>query len=176
QFRSPLGVVDRRGFFPLRTWHGCGRARSLSSPGPGCGPDRAGARPANAVGPTTVSRPEKTPNQHRPLSCTPSSSIASSHDQAKQPKDAVLPLQSGPGGPYLHHQHSTTSRIHNLLHRNSHQRSWRTVIRVTNEIPVAQPLSAPLVAAVTVRSHWARACSSSAVRAILASSEERTPP
>src|SRR5699024_7977295 len=68
--------------------------RSLSSPGPGCGPDRAGARPANAVGPTTVSRPEKTPNQHRPLSCTPSSSIASSHDQAKQPKDAVLLIEA----------------------------------------------------------------------------------
>src|SRR5699024_8244971 len=55
-------------------------------------------RPANAVGPTTVSRPEKTPNQHRPLSCTPSSSIASSHDQAKQPKDAVLLPVAPPRG------------------------------------------------------------------------------
>src|SRR5699024_2036633 len=121
QFRSPLGVVDRRGFFPLRTWHGCGRARSLSSPGPGCGPDRAGARPANAVGPTTVSRPEKTPNQHRPLSCTPSSSIASSHDQAKQPKDAVLVPGTSP---------STRGRDHGTIPcRTEEATSARTLPR-----------------------------------------------
>src|SRR5699024_4865549 len=50
------------------------------------------------------------------------------------------------------------------------------VIRVTDELPVTQPLSAPLVAAVAIRFPLGRDMLVQYRPAILASSGERTPP